>query len=75
MRPRFRRLLVAIVVVHLFAARVQTQTAPVDFSAIDRVIAQPSAPRTLAVVVAHADDEGPSRPSSPGTPARVCRCS
>ena len=40
MRPRFRRLLVAIVVVHLLAARVQTQTAAVDFSAIDRVIAQ-----------------------------------
>jgi hypothetical protein len=33
-----------------------------------------AAPKTLAVVGAHADDEGPSPPSSPGTPARGCRC-
>jgi len=48
MRARSRLLLVAIVVVHLLAARMQAQTpalsrvegAAVDFSAIDRVIAQ-----------------------------------
>ena len=40
MRARSRLLLVAIVVVHLLAPRMQAQTAAVDFSAIDRVIAQ-----------------------------------
>src|SRR6185503_17401118 len=40
MRPRSRLLLVAMVVVHLLAPRVQAQTAAVDFSAIDRVVAQ-----------------------------------
>jgi CubicO group peptidase (beta-lactamase class C family) len=48
MRPRSRLLLIAVVVVHLLAPRVQAQTpalsrvegAAVDFSAIDRVIAQ-----------------------------------